>query len=166
MTGVVLCIISVVPMLVAGALGASDKVCIIFTAVLLVFVAIGVYILVWAGIIQGCYNKILQLEDYSAENKRLNENLSWFAGAYWCIITAVYLGNQLSDSQMGLFLDYLACSRRLLCRRMADFENEGEEDFIIYFEWNYTGLSIDWYAPFRQISTIIKTCLLRKGHIS
>lgn len=92
MTGVGLCIISVVPMLVAGALGASDRVCIIFTAVLLVFVAIGVYFLVWAGIIQGCYNKILQLEDYSTENKRLNAKLSWFAGAYWCIITAAYLG--------------------------------------------------------------------------
>lgn len=90
--GVTLCIVGVIPLLLAGALGAGDRIYMWCTSLLLLLVACGVYLFVWSGMINGSYQKILQTAEYSPENKELGQRLSWFSGSYWCIITAVYLG--------------------------------------------------------------------------
>lgn len=90
--GTALCIISVVPLMVAASLDASDYIYLMCTTILLVIIAIAVFIFVWSGMIQGSYNKVLQVGDYTPENKRLNKKVSWFSGAYWCTVVAIYLG--------------------------------------------------------------------------
>lgn len=90
--GVALCIIGVVPLLLAGSIDAGDRIYIWCVALLLVLVACGVFLFVWSGMIYGSYQKILQIDDFTPENKQLGENLSWFSGSYWCLVTALYLG--------------------------------------------------------------------------
>lgn len=92
--GVTLCIIGVVPLLLFGT---SDEALatIVCVPVLLCFVAVGVFLFVWAGSINGSFDKTLQIGDHTPEKKELDQRRSFFAGAYWCIIVAAYIGISL-----------------------------------------------------------------------
>lgn len=91
-SGVVLCIIGVVPLLAAAAFTTDDFVFICCTDVLLILVACGVYLFVRFGMVCGSYEKLLQIGDYTEEKKELNKKTASFPGIYWCIVTAIYLG--------------------------------------------------------------------------
>ena len=90
--GVVLCILAVVPLLVVGAMDAQDYVCGMFTALLLVLIALGVNIMVRVGMVKGSYDTLLQEGEYSASEKELKRKTNALSGAYWCLVTAIYLG--------------------------------------------------------------------------
>ncbi|MGN0464955.1 MAG: helix-turn-helix domain-containing protein [Lachnospiraceae bacterium] len=90
--GVVLCIVSVVPLMVAAALSLKEIAYIYCVVLLLFFVAFGVFLMVWSGMIYGSYQKLMEEGEYTRENKlenRQNKNLS---KVYWCTVTAIYLG--------------------------------------------------------------------------
>ena len=59
--------------------------------VLLAMIAVAVYLFVWSGIIYGSYDKLLQIGDYTKENKNFNKFMQPVAGIYWCLATAIYL---------------------------------------------------------------------------
>ena len=90
-TGVVLCIVGVVPVMLTAGFGKSDLYVIYATTALFAFLAVGVFILVWSGYIQGSYQKLLQEGDYTPEKKSVNKRTSFFPGVYWCLVTAVFL---------------------------------------------------------------------------
>ncbi|MCC8102726.1 MAG: helix-turn-helix domain-containing protein [Clostridiales bacterium] len=90
--GVALCVISCVPIVIAGAADAADSILICLCALLLAIVALGVYLIVRVAVRKGGYDRLLQQGDYTQEKKRENKRLEVFDGAYWGIITAVYLG--------------------------------------------------------------------------
>ena len=90
--GVGIIIVGVIPLMIAAGFSASEFVEIVCTGVLLAAVSLGVHQIVWAGVIQGSFQKLLQEEDYSEENKELKKKTGSFAGIYWCLVTAVYLG--------------------------------------------------------------------------
>ena len=92
MAGVVLCILCAVPLLVAAALECSDFVLILCVDGILIMVACAVFLFVIAGQKKGCYRMLLQEGDYTPEKKREEKKMAPLSGAYWCIITAVYLG--------------------------------------------------------------------------
>ncbi len=96
--GVTLCIIGVVPLMTAAAFSAGDLVYIYCAAVLLSIVAVAVFLFVWAGSIQGSFDKLLQEGDYTVEEKALQKKTSFFPAVYWCLVTALFLG-------MGLYTD-------------------------------------------------------------
>ena len=85
--GVVLCIIGVIPLIVLSLLTEEDLMMVIGVCVLLLFVAVGVFLIVSAGIVNGAYEKLLQVGDYTPGKKKL-EKLS---GAYWSIVVAIFL---------------------------------------------------------------------------
>lgn len=89
--GVTLCIVGVIPLILAGALGASDYACITCTNVMLAFIALGVYAIIRSTVVTAGFDKLLQQGDYTEANKRRERRLSFLPGAYWCIATAVYL---------------------------------------------------------------------------
>lgn len=91
-SGVVLCILSAVPLLFFGVLTENDAILLWCTSLLLILVAAGVFQFVWSGMINDSYDKLLQAGDYTPENKKITKRISWFSGVYWCIITAIYLG--------------------------------------------------------------------------
>ncbi len=90
-TGVVLCITGVLPILIAEGLSPSEMIEAGCTSALFVFVAVGVFCFIWGGTIQGSYNKLLQVDDYTPENKLADKKLSFFPGCYWLIVTAIFL---------------------------------------------------------------------------
>lgn len=90
--GVALCILGVVPILLAEAYGRSENTNQYWVILLLCMVAMAVFLFVRSGIINDSFDKLLQREDYSRENKEFNRKVSPFACAYWCIVTAIFLG--------------------------------------------------------------------------
>ena len=90
--GVILCILSVLPIMIALAFSASDMVFVYCVDILLVLVAIAVYLFVWSGMIYGGYQKLLEEGEYSREKKLTRKNTEVFAQVYWCIMVAIYLG--------------------------------------------------------------------------
>ena len=91
-SGVALCIVGVIPLLLAGAVQANDFVCCCMVDVLLVCIAVGVYLFVTAGSVWESYQKLLQEGEYTPEKKEENKKLSFLPGIYRCTITAIYLG--------------------------------------------------------------------------
>lgn len=89
--GVTLCIIGVVPMMMAAAFSMGDLVLIYSVALLLLLVAVAAFLFVWSGSIQGSFDKLLQEGDYTQEKKELKKKTSFFPGAYWCVVTAIFL---------------------------------------------------------------------------
>lgn len=89
--GVVLCILSVLPLIIAGIMEAPDYVCGLLVGVLLLTVAIGVNIIIRVSIIKSSYDALLQEGDYSTCEKKANKKLDEFSGVYWCFATVIYL---------------------------------------------------------------------------
>ena len=58
--GVVLCIVGAVPVMIGAAFTASDIGMVYSVAMLLVLVACGVFLMVMSGVVNGCYQKLLQ----------------------------------------------------------------------------------------------------------
>ncbi len=90
--GVVLCVLSTVPLMIMGAFGLPDYTVMYALATLLCIVACAVFLFVRFGIIHGSYTKLLQEGDYTQEKKKKKEKESLFASVYWCVVTAAYLG--------------------------------------------------------------------------
>lgn len=89
--GTVLCVLAVVPLLASATLGASDLWVLVTVGVLLAIVAGAVQLFIRAGVTQGSFDKLLQTGEYTLREKWTNRRVGWFAGAYWCLVTAVYL---------------------------------------------------------------------------
>ena len=90
--GVVFCILAALPLIIAGTMGASDFVCCSLVGLLLLMVAAGVNMMIRVGMIKSSYDTLLQEGEFSAEEKLAKKKSEPFAGAYWCLVTAIYLG--------------------------------------------------------------------------
>ncbi len=89
--GVCLCILGIVPLVVAGGMGAGDLVLVGCVCGLLAAVAVAVGLFVWSGSIWECYQKLLQQGEYTPAKKEAERRAAWFAPVYWCCVTALYL---------------------------------------------------------------------------
>jgi transcriptional regulator with XRE-family HTH domain len=96
--GTLLCILSVIPLLVFGSLGANDSILICCTGLILVLCSIGVCLMVRACYINGSFERVLQTGDFSAKKKRLAKEHELADAAYWGIATAIYLAVSLLTS--------------------------------------------------------------------
>lgn len=90
--GVVLCILSVIPTIMAGVMEVEDYMSGISVGLLLIIVSIGVNILIRASMIKSSYDTLLQEGEYTIEEKHLKKKTDAFSGAYWCLMVAIYLG--------------------------------------------------------------------------
>lgn len=88
--GVVLCILSVIPLLVFGVLEMGDAYYIVCIGILFVIAAVGVYLIVWVAMIWGSFEKILQEGDYT---RKVKKRIKGVSEIYWCLITAIYLAS-------------------------------------------------------------------------
>ncbi len=90
--GVVLCILGAVPLIVTGIFEASDMTLSFFVALLLAVVSVAVYLLITAGTIKDSYDQLLREGEFEPKEQEHAKKVSKFAGIYWPIIVAVYLG--------------------------------------------------------------------------
>lgn len=92
--GVVWCILSVVPVIIVMASRRNDYwqyqvgigVCLFFA-----LIAVGVGLLVHAGMLRRSFLILLQQGEYSEWNKEENLAMEPLSGIYWSVVTAVYL---------------------------------------------------------------------------
>lgn len=90
--GIVLCILSVIPVTLFGTLGAGDTVIAICVAVLFALCACGAFFLVYGAGVHGGFDQLLQKGEYTAANKKKQRDSEAISSFYWCLITAAYLG--------------------------------------------------------------------------
>lgn len=76
--GVVLCILSVIPTIMAGVMEVEDYMSGISVGLLLIIVSIGVNILIRAGMIKSSYDTLLQEGEYTIEEKHLKKKTDSF----------------------------------------------------------------------------------------
>ncbi|MDD4377418.1 MAG: permease prefix domain 1-containing protein [Eubacteriales bacterium] len=89
--GVVLIILSIVPVVVVGTLVEDNSMMVIYTVlILLAIVAFSVNMIINAGLPYGCFDIILQQGEYSVKKKG-NKVLEAITAIYWPVVTAIYL---------------------------------------------------------------------------
>ena len=94
--GVVLCVLSVIPIFAAMLLpgseaGDSDFRYAVAVAALLCIVACGVWLIVSAAVVYGSYDVLLEEGDHSRARKKELPRVSRLSTCYWGIVTAGYL---------------------------------------------------------------------------
>lgn len=89
--GVILCILGVVPLMLAIAFSGQELYFVYCVAILLVMVSVGVFLIIWSGSIENSFNKLLEEGDYTPEKKELEKKTSSFSGIYWCLVVAIFL---------------------------------------------------------------------------
>ena len=100
--GVCCFIIGVIPVVVAAMVFGGSASVKVGTAVslMLLFVAVGVYIVITAGMVYGCYDVLLQKGDYTIERKS-NKLIDKIAAIYWPVIVAIYLAYSFVTGDWG-----------------------------------------------------------------
>lgn len=92
-SGVVLCILAVVPLVITAILSNEDELLTTsMVGVLLALVSAGVFLIIDGSAIRIACNKLLEKEDYSRDNKELNKKTEAVMSIYWLFATAIYLG--------------------------------------------------------------------------
>ena len=97
--GIVLCVISVIPLFLALMISGSDLSEMLGTCALLTLVSFGVYLIVSCSIVWDGFKVLLQEGDYAPvvkENKKKNGTVET---VYWCVVTAIYLGYSFITNQ-------------------------------------------------------------------
>ncbi len=90
--GVVLCILSAVPLIVCACINEEAQgILIACLVVLFVAVGIGVNLIVRSSVVSGAYDKLLQRNGYTADSKKAEKTVEKISGVYWPIVIATYL---------------------------------------------------------------------------
>ncbi len=89
--GVVICILSVLPLIIVSLVSGRAYLVVAMVGVLLVLTSIAVNLIVRSSCVMGCYNKLLQEEDYTVKNKETANALSAVASVFWLAVVGGYL---------------------------------------------------------------------------
>ena len=100
--GVLLCILSFVPLVLAGTMYADYMTMIACTALLFVMIAAGVYLLVTGGTVKSGYSQLLMEDEYDPEMKEKTKKIAKIGGIFWPLVVAVYVGWSLLSGNWGI----------------------------------------------------------------
>ena len=89
--GVILCMLSPLPLIITALINESDVLLISMTALLMCIVAVGVYMIVRVVTVRESFQILLQEGDYSKNKKKNSSAVNAASGGYWCLVTAIYL---------------------------------------------------------------------------
>ncbi len=90
--GVVLCIVSVIPLLSVGMLELDDFIVITMLCVMFVLITSGTVLIVAAVVTNSSYDKLLQENEFSKDSKIIKKKGNNTLGTcYWLVVTATYL---------------------------------------------------------------------------
>lgn len=90
-TGVILCIVSVIPAVVCGAYDADDTGLIISVVLLFAAISVATALFIKAGMTMDAYKQLLQQGDYTSQRKDAKKKSEKIAGVYWSVVLAAYL---------------------------------------------------------------------------
>lgn len=100
--GVVLCVLSSLPLIVSGFLTDKSYIITSMVGILLVIIAIAVNMFVRVGMINSSYEKLLQEGDYTIGKKKTSTVIGKVGGIYWCVVVAVYLAWSFSTMRWDI----------------------------------------------------------------
>lgn len=92
--GVMMCILGVLPLILAGILDteeASPFIILIAVALLLAIVAVAVYIFISVGTMKSAYDRLLGQGEFDPDYIKRSKMGERIAGVYWPLVTAIYL---------------------------------------------------------------------------
>lgn len=89
--GIILCVLSPLPLIITAIITEADTLIISMTALLLCIAAVGVYMIVRVGTVRASFQILLQEGDYNSNEKKKSSAASAVSSIYWCLVTAVYL---------------------------------------------------------------------------
>lgn len=99
--GVILCILSAIPVILSSLLDDAQNMVLISVAILLTFVAAGTYLIVNVNDIQSGYNILLQEGEYNILRKKRAKFFEKIAGVYWSSCCAIYLAYSFITMDWG-----------------------------------------------------------------
>lgn len=89
--GAVLCILSVLPLFACVAFRATDLAYIAAVCALLMLVGLGCIAFVYAGVVTGAMDKLLEEGDYTRARKAKSGIITAASVCYWLVTTAVFM---------------------------------------------------------------------------
>ena len=89
--GVVLCILSCVPLMICMGMNAEDDIVILAVPILLIIVAVAVNLLVRVTMMNASFDQLLQEGDYTASKKKEAPVIESVMRVYWLVFVAIYL---------------------------------------------------------------------------
>ena len=99
--GVVLCILSVVPLIVIGGF-MDDGILLIYALIaMFVIIGIGVVFIIYGNYKINCIKVLCQEGDYTKSNKKGAQIIDKIGSIYWTAVTAIYLGWSLVTMDWG-----------------------------------------------------------------
>lgn len=122
-----LCILAVIPTIIAGSMEASDYYCGLSVGLLLFILAIGVNLLVRVGMVKSSYDTLLQEGEYTKEEKLFKKKTDTF---FWCILVLDYSDlpcMELLDDELGYYMDCMAGCWCFVCSIARCGENGVKE---------------------------------------
>ena len=90
-TGVLLCVLGCVPLVITSVLGAPSVVIVGMVDLLLLAVGCAVYMFISICGVHSSYKILLQTDDYTYENKKKNKKLEPLSRIYWLAIVVIFL---------------------------------------------------------------------------
>ena len=91
--GCVICILGAVPLLVISCIQGENALAVVLcVGGLLAAVSVGVFLMVRSCYIEGAYQKLLQIGDYTVEKKKKSVWAETISTLYWLVFVALYLG--------------------------------------------------------------------------
>lgn len=99
--GVILCIISCIPLITVSILGAADYVILCMVVLLLLIVCSAVNLLVRSASMSEAYDKLLQQGDYTISEKKKSPVMSAVSSIYWSIAVVIFLGWSFLTNDWG-----------------------------------------------------------------
>ena len=104
--GIVLCILGLIPLIIAGIFEASDMLCVVFTALIFAVTSAGIFLLISAGTVKSGYDRLLLEGEFEpglkADKEKTNKKKEQFGGVYWPIVFAAYLGWSFITNDWGI----------------------------------------------------------------
>lgn len=99
--GVVLCIISAIPLLILGVLEVRESILILGVALMVIIVSAAVFLFISAGMKQSSYDLLLKKGEYTDEARIQNKKAEVIGNVYWPIIVIIYLYWSFSTGNWG-----------------------------------------------------------------
>lgn len=90
--GVIMCVVSAVPLIIAGLAELGDFISICMFCVLLAVISIAVNMFIRSGGTIESYDMLLQINEFTVGKKKHKKTIERVSSIYWSIAAAIYLG--------------------------------------------------------------------------
>lgn len=99
--GIVLCIVSPIPIIITAIAGVPDFYGVLSLILLLVFVSGGTFLIISVTNVWESFEILLQTGDYTKPKKKSHKRTRGLAAAYWSAVVCIYLGWSMWTNEWG-----------------------------------------------------------------